>query len=392
MPEVDSHLSILLVSQDHNMADEVSAALAGTQHVSLLAVCDDLAALAHQLNTGPARVVLLDAESVSLQGLSEAQGIISRYYDSRFLVLSEDPDADMLKTAMEVGVRYCVTKSEMGEELPGILDRLRHNGTAANWGGIVSSVLSGGGGCGATTIAVNLASELHLSSGKPVLLIDLDYAYGTLGTYLGLKGEYSVADLLSRPGEVDHSLIQSVAQNYNSGLDVLLSPACAGGDGRPMTITPEELAQVVEACKNAYSFCVIDAPRMPVDLAATLGHASEKVFVVFQLQIKDLGIARGINRSLTHDHGVAGDRIVPVANRCRSRRSGPMLTVPDAQEAFGKTPIQCVDNDFNSAVSAINFGKPLSETAPRSHLRKNVQELAELVLSCERSAALTGEA
>ena len=66
--------------------------------------------------------------------------------------------------------------------------------------GSAVTILSAGGGCGATTLAVNLAAELGAidPSSDPPLVVDLDYHYGAVSTYLAVQGDYGVLDLLNR--------------------------------------------------------------------------------------------------------------------------------------------------------------------------------------------------
>jgi pilus assembly protein CpaE len=142
----------------------------------------------------------------------------------------------------------------------------------------------------------------------------------------------------------------------------------------------------MEACKNAYSFSVIDAPRVSPEAAAALAMASAKTFIVLQPQVKDVRTSRRILHSLVHEHGVPKERLVLVANRFRQRRNA-LLGLSEAREAVGDVAVECVNNDYDSAVSAINYGLPLSEAAPRSPLRRDLQHLAKQLLAAREPAA-----
>ena len=93
------------------------------------------------------------------------------------------------------------------------------------------AVLGSNGGCGATTIATHLAAELASHEGGCCLL-DLDVQFGTAGSYLGVAGASSVADLLKAQSRLDGDLLRSVSVEHASGLQVVSAPQCdhaAGG-------------------------------------------------------------------------------------------------------------------------------------------------------------------
>ena len=58
-----------------------------------------------------------------------------------------------------------------------------------------------------------------------------------------------------------------------------------------------------------------------------------------------------------------------------------MLQLQDVQGAFKEVPLHQVRNDWDAASRSINLGRPLSEVAPRSPIRRDVQELLERSLA-----------
>jgi Flp pilus assembly CpaE family ATPase len=116
---------------------------------------------------------------------------------------------------------------------------------------------------------------------------------------------------------------------------------------------------------------------VPIDVAANLAMTSTMTFIVGQMSVKDIRTIRSMRQALMQRH-VPGDSLRVVINRY-SRRS---RTVPmkDAQKALGDVPMELIGNDFRSAIGGINFGKPLSEFAARTSLRRDIRELAEMVV------------
>jgi Flp pilus assembly CpaE family ATPase len=77
------------------------------------------------------------------------------------------------------------------------------------------------------------------------------------------------------------------------------------------------------------------------------------------------------------DRGVPAQSIRVFATRYRRR--GQLIEPDEAKKALG-LPVDHVlgllSNDFSAVTEAINLGKPLAATAPRSDFRRDLQKLA----------------
>jgi Flp pilus assembly CpaE family ATPase len=95
------------------------------------------------------------------------------------------------------------------------------------------------------------------------------------------------------------------------------------------------------------------------------------VLLMFQLTVKDLRMARAMIDALD-DFGVHRHHLVPVANRYVKR---PPISLEDARKVLGGLEIRTLRNDFPAALEGINYGRMLVQAAPRSPLRRDLQEL-----------------
>ena len=301
---------ILLVTTDPETESAVASTLESDRQFAATSVCPDLQNLEVQLKRDPAHGVLIDVDSQPHRILSELGPIITRFPDARFMVLSSMQSNDLMLKAMQIGVRHFLLKQSIASDLSGDLRRLMPKGSAgASKPGAVITVLSAGGGCGATTLAVNWANELHLQRSESVLLVDLDVAYGAVSNCLGLEGQYGVGDVLANRDRIDAQLILTTAVPYSESFDVLISPASTPNN-ESMPWQQDALRTAVEACTEAYRYTVIDAPRVSADIAATLAHMSDLTLIVMQLNVKDLLTARKLMTSIV-SRGVPQERIVP---------------------------------------------------------------------------------
>lgn len=374
---MSSRIEIALLTTETDLSSEVEAALTAKNNgFARPTVYSDPLTLSSRLEAGEVSVVLIDIDSYADALLDDIELMANLHVHARFVILTSDLQNDLVLKAMQIGVRHVQLKKTLSPELADVLHRIAPKTPAqSRKTGSAITVLSAGGGCGATTLVVNLANELQLTTSKPVLIVDLDYTYGAVATYLELRGRYGIADVLSRIEGVDAELIDSTAVEYSENLHALISPATVNyAHDRKLEVTG--LETVLGACKEGHAFTLIDAPRVPLDVAAVLATESEMTFIVFQPMIKDIRIAKEMISALK-DRGVPPTLIKPIINRYRKRRQ--MITMDEAQEVLGDTEIRRLSNDYTSAVRGINLGEPLARSAPRSALRKELAELASQI-------------
>ncbi len=370
---MSSRRSILLVTDEEPTAEAVNNALEAEGRFATNGVCRDLQELTAYLQRKPVPAALVDIDTRPERMLSELERLTARFPETRFIVISNDLSSEMMLSAMQAGARHFLGKKSLSKELSAALSRLiPEEAEAGQRGGSITTVLSASGGCGATTIAINFANELHLDSGDPTLLVDMDLHYGAVASYLGVSGQYGLTDVLSHAGSIDGQLIRSTAVSYGEGVFVLSSPASADF-GNPIAPDFAQLDAMLDACKQGFHYTVIDAPRAPMDLAAALAAQSSSTIIVFQLNVKDVRITREILMALT-ERGIRTDKLIPLANRCHRRSS--MVTLDDAQRALGAVPLERIRNDYQSAIRGVNYGQPLSRSSPRSGMLKDIRELA----------------
>ncbi|MHC4327169.1 MAG: AAA family ATPase [Planctomycetota bacterium] len=378
-----SGISILLVTQEDSTAKTIKSALDESEQMTLIGVCRDVPELRSRLSSAKVQAVVVDIDPDPPRVLSEVGMILTAYPETYVVVICSSFTKELVLQAMQKGARHFLEKKTMAAELCKELQVLVRGDEkkAAGSGSVVVSVFSAGGGCGATTVAVNLASELQLMSPGAILVIDLDNCYGTVSAYLGMKSQYGIADVLARKGLIDKHLIQSSAFNYKEDFHVLASPASVESPkSRLLSLQYENLPRALEACRRVYKYTVIDAPRLPGDTAAELANLSDVTLVVFQLTVKDVSFARSMVSSLTRS-GVASRKMMLVANRVKKR--GPLVRLEDSKKAVGLNSCQAIRNDWLKAMKSVNKAQPLAEAAGRSGLRNDFRKLAAIIRAYE---------
>ncbi|MHC4124154.1 MAG: AAA family ATPase [Planctomycetota bacterium] len=373
-----SGVNIVLTTDSETFAEAFSEVVKSHREVSIARTCHGLPELRAYLEHSKVPVAILDIDPNPPKMLGELDHLVSLYPETRFAVISSRSNKELILEAMQVGARHFIHKKFIEVEFDRILEKLlvEATKTQAELGRVIS-VFSAGGGCGSTTVALNLANELRLKSGEPILAIDLDDSYGGISSYLGLSGQFGIREVLDQKDRIDSQLIESSATSYKDDFDVLLSPVSIE-DNDNLEIQYSNLFDALEACKCSYKYTIIDAPRIHRQTMRVLANNSKLNLVVMQPNVKDIKVAKSIIEAL-RGFGIPSKRIFPVINRFRRR--GPLVPLQEAKKALGFESLYSVRNDFRKVVNSINRAEPLSEAVPFSGIRRDFQKLAMAVSS-----------
>lgn len=367
---MSTRTNVTLMTPDAGVAAAVGTALHANGHVITGPPLRDVRDLLAQLTKSAPPIVLVDLDPQPQQMLPQLERIVARFPTTRFVALASTLENDLLVEAMQTGIRRVVTKQSMQAELAKTLDRIT-SVDASDHGlrGDVITILSASGGCGATTLAVNLAEEFAIRDSKPALLVDLDSCYGALASYLGLNPRYAIDHILNYADQIDDQLIRSTATVHSEKIHLLASPSSTNFVDPALKLDRFEFA--IEASRKAYGTTIVDAPRIPLETAASLVSSSEHTLLVFQLTVKDLRTGRAMLDTL-RTRGIDISKVIPLANRYVKRQ---MIGLEEASKALGGPEIRYIRNDWATAIQSMNYGQLLSEAGPRSTLRKDLQEL-----------------
>ncbi|MFC1781587.1 CpaE family protein [Planctomycetota bacterium] len=365
---------------DNNTANTVKTTLLHSNGMTLAGICKEIAEVRGYLSNKQVQTVVVDIDHDPSRVLYELGELLHSYPGTYIVVISNSFHKEFVLRAMQAGARNFLEKQNITKELSDVLlhlDKTSKRKIEEVKLGSVISIFSAGGGCGATTVTVNLASELRLLSSQPILVIDLDDCYGTVSTYMGIKSQYGIADVINRKGLIDKHLIQSSAFNHMDNFHVLVSPASMDSS-KTSSLHYENLPRVIESCRELYEYIVIDAPRMSEQEMVNLAGLSDISIIVFQLTVKDVHFARRIVASLT-EGGIASQKIIPLANRFKKR--GPCVRLEDSNKVIGIDSCLVIRSDWRIAMKSVNHEKPLVQVAKGSGLRSDYQKLATKIHS-----------
>ena len=252
---------------------------------------------------------------------------------------------------------------------------------------VVLAVHGLAGGVGASTFATNLAWELATISktdAPRVCLIDLDFQYGSIATYLDLPRKDAVFDLLSDLESADSDALLHAMLTFNDKLNVLTAPS----DMLPLDIvTGDHIGRLIDMARANFDYVVIDMPKTIVVWTETVLQRAHVYFALMELDLRSaqnvLRLVRALKaEALPHEKLRfalnRAPKFTDLSAKSRVKRMAESLDISiEIQLPDGGTQI----------TQANDHGLPLSENAAKNPLRKEIQKLAKSLFDLNVAAA-----
>ena len=228
------------------------------------------------------------------------------------------------------------------------------------------------GGVGTTTVAINTAIALHTDLDRKVVLVDGVLQFGDHRVFLDLGSDRkSITELVQAPA-VDVDLMKSVLVRHDSGIDLLLAPA---SPEEADLVREDRLTEILTMLRSMYDYVVIDVDKRLSDLTlSVLDHADE----IHIVMTADLSCLKNVRLALEALDRIGYDRtrLRLVLNRSNAFTG---ISVAAAETALKRQFESKIVNEYRTAITAQNTGKPFSFGRPDSPLAKELSALARTI-------------
>lgn len=248
------------------------------------------------------------------------------------------------------------------------------------------AIMNQKGGCGKTTVSINLASVLA-SRGQRTLLVDMDpQSHCSLGLAVPeAQVERSIGDLL-RAG-LDGSLtIPDITWQISRGFDLApCTMALAGLEQELPAVHDKDrrLLQVLSTVCDQYDFCIIDCPPSIGLLTFNALRASDEVLIPVETGYFSMQGAVRQEATIQMLARRAGHRVrfsvLATMYDVRTRLAREILT--ELRRQFGPRLLPVVVYYNSKLKEAASFGQPINEYDPSSRGMQDFQKLTEWLLA-----------
>jgi len=226
---------------------------------------DTLAATAKLLDSDPNEsLVIIGPRAVTSDALAFAAALRLARPAVGVILARKEVDVALLSRAMQSGIRDVVL---VGDDAAMAAACRRSYEVSRRMlappsedeavPGQIVTVFAAKGGCGKTSLAVNLGVVLARQGAGRVCVVDLDLAFGDVAISVQLDPLRTITDALPMAGHLDASGAASLLTRYQPGLDMLLAPVTPGDAEK---IPPRLVGEMLAILRSMYDFVVIDTP------------------------------------------------------------------------------------------------------------------------------------
>jgi pilus assembly protein CpaE len=356
--------------------------------IEVMPEVDQAEAVVLALPTTEPDILLLDADFPGVDVFEIAARALEVRESLAVVLVSTENSPEKLRRAMLAGAEEYLIKPLDGAALrDSILNIAGHRTLrvvqrgaeeemaqeAAN--GLVVGVLSGKGGLGKTTLAVNMATIVAAAPGKTAGLIGLESGDG--GVLLNLQPKLGLLDLAGNDdrredGGYAIDWLRQFATNHKGGVSYWQWSGFAtqNSDGIP----DDFMTALFDTCRRAQSVTFVDFPILTAEEAGAVLPLLDVILIV--TSSSDLLAMRSTKTFLEGVSEELSPRVRVIINR-----SDPtdMISRDDFEAALEQKIAAVLPNQPAIAAQAINMGSPFVITQPTSELASTVKQLSQVL-------------
>ncbi|HEX9034772.1 MAG TPA: AAA family ATPase [Streptosporangiaceae bacterium] len=235
--------------------------------------------------------------------------------------------------------------------------------------GQVVTVFAAKGGCGKTTLAINLALALARDASQRVCVVDLDLAFGDVAISVQLDPARTIVDALPMAGHLDSTGASSLLTSYRPNLEMLLAPVTPGDAEK---IPPALVGELLGVLRTIYDFVVVDTPAQFSEHVLTAMDASAHHVLLTTPDVpalKNLRITLDMLDLLSYSRDIRS----VVLNRSDSKVG---LSLEDVQRVV-RWPIAAHIPSSREVPISINKGTPLVLANPGHQVSQAITKFAQ---------------
>ncbi len=364
-----SEIRVLLVDDHVQTLETITRILQFESDIKIVGSASTASEAVELAKKADPLVILMDSHLPDMDVVDAIQAMLQVKPMAEVVLLAIQPDAGFLRKAMRAGAADFLTKPPSTEALLKTIREApdRREKKLARTGPLVMpveqmpvaaprvvgkliAVYSGKGGVGCTTLATNLALQLH-NEGTPAVLVDADLQFGDVLVCLNQQIRFSIYDLAIAADTLDDEIIEEVLTTHESGLRVLAAPRTLEDAG---AVTEAILCRILSRLLGRYAYVIVDTASALDEVALPILEMADIVVTVATPEITSIKNAR-ILLDMFHILGISRDKLCLVFNQV-GRRDG--ISAQSVHDHLKLEVVAELPFDRTLVVESINKGRP----------------------------------
>ena len=236
-------------------------------------------------------------------------------------------------------------------------------------------------------MAVNFAWELTLRTrreGRRVALLDFNFQYGSIATFLDVPRREAVYELVSEASNLDQTGLTQALSTFQDKLHVLTAPR----DALPLDIvSPADVDAIINLARDSFDYVVIDMPQALMNWSEKVYAAADDFYAVMEIDMRSAqNMFRFLRTLKAEDMNL--DKLRFVLNRAPGMTDLSGKTrVKRVAESLGISFHHQIPDGGKQVVNSCDQGTPLAEGARSSSVRKEIMRMVEVFATEETEKA-----
>lgn len=355
-------IQLIVASPEPRFRDFVREQAGSTAGAEIISEHEDMGPnlpvrILHEIGMNPQAAVLLDISADREQGL-RALDQMTQSAPGVYVVLSDlQGGEEFLLRSMRFGGSDFVQQPLKRAEFEEVLSRLEQHSQRAyrqsRQLGSMYTFVGVKGGVGTTTAAINFAA-ISAKQGKSTVLVDLDLDSGDAASFLGLRHQYSLADVAEGLDQLDQAMLEGIMARDALGFSVLCAPEEVE---RSRVISDQHMRDIGSFLIDRFDVVVVDGSRPLDDLLLSCLELSETIFVMLTQEFPAVRNAQHYLNALARA-GYGQEAIRLIVNRYE-KRAGRRVSMDQLKQTLGTSPFWAFPNQYDEAMQAVNEARPV---------------------------------
>lgn len=280
-------------------------------------------------------LILLDVMMPDMSGYDVARAIRAKAETQviPIIMFTARSQVDDKVEGLEAGADAYITKParprELFAQVNSILKRSPQRAVAAGAGssgnGKLVGITAAKGGIGISTLATNLAIEVHNQSGKPTILSDFRPGQGTIGMDLDVQNTSGLVKVLDEEDDISDSVAAAILE-HKTGIKTLLS-SYQPADSKYSAFT-DKFQEIATQLRTQGDYIILDLGPSLTPLASRILPMCDKIIICLEPSPANITQTRIMIQDLINSGIGEGRFLTVLINR---QRSGVQLSWEQAE-------------------------------------------------------------
>jgi len=311
-----------------------------------------------------------DSSSQLLTQLNDLAGVCDE--GTKVIVIGHSNDVVLYRELLRRGVsEYLVAPIEIFDLMRSIAD-IYHDPDAEPIGRTIAFV-GAKGGCGASTVAHNVAWHIAGQFDSNVVVADLDLPFGTVGLDFNQDPPQGIAEAVNSPDRLDDVFLDRLLTKCTDRLSILAAPATLD---RSYDFDEAAFEGVIDTVRQSVPAVVLDVPHIWSNwVLKTLSSVDEVVVVV----APDLASLRNAKNLIDYLKQARPNDTAPklVVNQVGLPKR-PEIKPEEIANSLGVEASAIIPFDANLFGTAANNGQMISEIDSKNPIGDHFSAIAQV--------------